>query len=290
MARQKSVVDAYLDQFLPRPTVRPEIIHEAMRYSVFAGGKRLRPILVLAVGEALDGDFEILIPLACAVELIHTYSLVHDDLPAMDNDDYRRGQLTAHRKYGEGLAILAGDGLLTLGFQLLAEVPARPGNAESKLEVIRRVARAIGTANGMVGGQAADLLTQGKLFSEEDLDYIHSSKTGALIQASVACAAVICGASPEALRAFSDFGVRLGLAFQIVDDILDVEGSSERLGKTSGKDAAVSKATYPALYGVAKSRETADRLVNEAVERIGFLGPKGEALKELARFVTIRRF
>jgi geranylgeranyl diphosphate synthase type II len=290
MRRQKEQIDAYLDDCLPQPSVYPEVIHEAMRYSVFAGGKRLRPILALATGEALGGKQSRLAPLACALEMIHCYSLIHDDLPAMDNDDYRRGQLTCHKKYGEGIAILAGDGLLTLAFQVLAEIPLPAELVEIKVKVIHRIARAIGTSCGMVGGQVVDLITQGKPFTREQLNFIHSSKTGALIQASLQSAALLCEADLEARDALGRFGSRIGLAFQIVDDILDVEESGEKLGKTPGKDRAEGKATYPALYGLEKSRHIADQLVEDAIHEVAFLGPQGAVLRELALFISSRRF
>ncbi len=290
MQRQKKLVDAFLDEYLPPADLYPEVIHQAMRYSVFAGGKRIRPILALATGEALGGDFRALIALAGALELIHTYSLIHDDLPAMDNDDLRRGQPTAHKKFGEGMAILAGDALLTLAFQLLAEIPVPDDQQERKIKVIHKIARAIGTSCGMVGGQVVDLATQGKPFSREQLNYIHSSKTGALIQASVRCAALLSNADDNARNALADFGASIGLAFQIVDDILDIEGTPEQLGKTSGKDRVDKKATYPAMYGLEASREVAEKLVEDAVHEVAFLGAKGEVLRELANFISIRRF
>ncbi|MFB3902933.1 MAG: polyprenyl synthetase family protein [Acidobacteriota bacterium] len=290
MRRQKELVDAHLDEILPRAGAYPEIIHEAMRYSVFAGGKRLRPLLALATGEALGGDHRRVLTLACALEMIHTYSLIHDDLPAMDNDDFRRGQPTAHKKFGEGLAILAGDGLLTLAFQVLTEIPMPAGQAEIKVKVIERIARAIGTSCGMLGGQVVDLTTEGKNFTREELDYIHSSKTGALIQASVESAALISDSPPDTIERIARFGARIGLAFQVVDDILDVEASSAELGKTAGKDRAGGKATYPALLGLEASKEIARKLVAEGADELDFLGEKAEVLKELARFISIRRF
>jgi len=290
MRRQKELVDAHLDELLPRAGAYPEIIHEAIRYSVFAGGKRLRPVLALAVGEALGGERARLFPLACALEMIHTYSLIHDDLPAMDNDDFRRGQPTAHKKFGEGIAILAGDALLTLAFQVLAEIPIPVDQAETKVKVIQRIARAVGTSCGMLGGQVVDLTTEGKKFTREELDYIHSSKTGALIQGSVEAAALMCDSTPEVSERVGRFGARIGLAFQVVDDILDVEASTAELGKTAGKDRAGGKATYPALLGLEASKEIARKLVAEAAHELDFLGEKAEVLKELARFVSIRRF
>lgn len=290
MRRQKELVDAHLDALLPKANAYPEIIHEAMRYSVFAGGKRLRPVLALATGEALHGDSRRLLPLACALEMIHTYSLIHDDLPAMDDDDFRRGQPTAHRKFGEGIAILAGDGLLTLAFQVLAEIPMPAGQAETKVDVIAQISKAIGTSCGMLAGQVVDLTTQGKTFTREELDYIHSSKTGALIKSSVECAALMCNSAPDVRQRMARFGARVGLAFQVVDDILDVEASSTELGKTAGKDRAGGKATYPALLGLKASKAIATELAEQAAAELDFLGEKAQVLKELARFVSIRRF
>jgi len=290
MRQQKELVDADLDKLLPRADAYPEIIHQAMRYSVFAGGKRLRPLLALAAGEALGGEIRRLLPMACALEMIHTYSLIHDDLPAMDNDDFRRGQLTLHRKYGEGIAILAGDALITLAFQVLADIPMRADQAETKVKVIERIARAAGTSCGMLGGQVVDLTTEGKAFTRKELDYIHSSKTGALIQASVESAALMCDSHPDVRERIARFGAKIGLAFQVVDDILDVEASSAELGKTAGKDRAGGKATFPALLGIEASKEVARKLVAEAVDELDFLGEKAEVLMELARFISIRRF
>ncbi len=290
MRRQKALVDAHLEELLPKADAYPEIIHRAIRYSVFAGGKRLRPLLALAAGEALGGEPSRLLPMACALEMIHTYSLIHDDLPAMDNDDFRRGQPTAHKKFGEGIAVLAGDALLTLAFQVLAEIPMPANRAETKVRVIERIARAIGTSCGMLGGQVVDLTTEGKAFTREELDYIHSSKTGALIQGSVEAAAIMSDAPPEANERIARFGARIGLAFQVVDDILDVEASSAELGKTAGKDRAGGKATYPALLGIEASKSIARQLVAEAARELDFLGESAEVLKELARFISIRRF
>ena len=288
LKRQKKFVDSHLDDFLPSAHTAPEILHETMRYSVFAGGKRIRPILVLATGEALKGELDSLTCLACAIELIHTYSLIHDDLPAMDNDDYRRGQLTAHKKFGEGIAILAGNALLTLAVQTLAEISSVP--EKTRLAVILQLCQAVGSRGGMLAGQAMDLETQGKKFSKEHLEQIHSAKTGALIQISVRCASLFAGASQEVCHNLSAFGSGLGLAYQIVDDILDVEGSSSDLGKTSGKDDINEKATYPALYGLETSKNIATDLVETAIQQIQFLGPAGKILRELAHFISVRRF
>jgi geranylgeranyl diphosphate synthase, type II len=287
---QKEVVDTNLDRLLPPAATYPQIINEAIRHSVFAGGKRIRPILVLATGEALGGDFQRLINLACAIEMLHTYSLIHDDLPAMDNDDYRRGQPTSHKKFGEAIAILAGDGLQTLAFQTLSSSPMAEESALVQIQVINRLARAVGVNRGMIAGQVVDITTQGRAFSREQLEYIHSSKTGALIQASVNCAVLLCSASEDVRRHLSAFGSSVGLAFQIVDDILDEEGSLEELGKTSGKDRASRKATYPAMFGMETSRKVTGELVEHAIHEISFLGARGEVLKELTKFISIRRF
>lgn len=286
--RQRSTVDSYLDKFLPKKEVYPDSIHQAMRYSIFAGGKRIRPILAIATCEAVGGQISRVVYLACALEMIHTYSLIHDDLPAMDNDDYRRGQLTLHKKFGEGVAILAGNGLLTLAFQLLAEIPGDCQTAETRLNVIHRLCRAIGTSKGMIAGQIVDLATQGHPYSREELEYIHTAKTGALIRASIDCSSILCGASQEAREHLSLFGARVGLAFQIVDDILDIEGSSQELGKTSGKDAREQKATYPSLYGIEKSRHLATDLMERGIQEIEFLGKGGESLRKLARLIVTR--
>ena len=285
---QKKIVDKHLDNFLISADTPPKVLHQAMRYSVFAGGKRIRPIVALATGEALEAGWPRLIHLACALEMIHTYSLIHDDLPAMDDDDYRRGQLTAHKKFGEGVAILAGNALLTRGLQLLTEIPS--ASAESKVAVIGQICWALGTREGMIAGQVMDLQAQGNFFSKGQLERIHSSKTGALIEASVRSAALLLEASEKTCERLAAFGAKLGLAFQIVDDILDVEGSSEELGKTSGKDNLSRKATYPALYGLQTSRKLGAELVDKAIGEISFLGSRGDLLRELTQFISVRRF
>ncbi len=284
----RSQVDRYLDDVLPSGETHPRVIHRAMRYSVFAGGKRVRPILALATAQVLDRPVAQLLPLAAALELTHTYSLIHDDLPSMDNDDYRRGKPTLHKQFGEGIAVLAGDALLTLAFQHLAAQPESI-EAERRLKVITLFSRAIGTLGGMIAGQVVDLLSQGNPYTSEELQYIHESKTGALIHASVYCAAVLCEADDQELGDLSSFAARAGLAFQVVDDILDVEGSSEEMGKESGKDMEVRKATYPHLFGLSKSKEIATQLVEEAIQHLDFLGSRGQILRELARFISQRR-
>ena len=277
--QQKLIVDEHLDQCLPPLHTPPEVIHEAMRYSVFPGGKRIRPILALSTGEALGGHFQQLIALAGALEMIHTYSLIHDDLPAMDDDDYRRGQPSTHKKFGEAIALLAGNGLLIRAFQLLAELPAQAGEMETKVAVLDQICRATGTTQGMLAGQVLDLEKQDTPFSAQQLEQIHSAKTGALIQASVRCAALLSGASEEIYKSLSAFGQKIGLAFQIVDDILDCS-----------QDSGKSPATYPATYGLEESREIAIELVEKAIQDIESLGSRGETLTELARFISVQRF
>ena len=290
LAVQKKLVDQQLDRLLPTAEAYPPVIHTAMRYSLFAGGKRIRPALALATGQALRGDPGGLLDLACSLEMIHTYSLIHDDLPAMDNDDFRRGRPTVHKKYGEGIAILAGNGLLTRAFEVLALLSqgAVPANVGAK--IMARICRAIGTSGGMMAGQAVDLLTQGKPFTREELEYIHSAKTGALLRASVTTAALLSGAEDAQLDRLSRFGAKIGLAFQVVDDMLDVEGSSREMGKQSGQDVVEQKATYPALMGLGESRKIAECLVEEAIAQLEFLGQRAERLRQLARFISIRRF
>jgi geranylgeranyl diphosphate synthase type II len=294
-------VEAALARVLPPPPACPPLLHEALAYSLLAGGKRLRPILTLAAAEAVAGEaraVELAEPAACAVELIHTYSLIHDDLPAMDNDTLRRGRPTSHVVFGEGLAILAGDGLLTEAFALLARLPESrdPDVWRRKLETIQVIAEAAG-ACGMVGGQALDLQAAGQVrrdgvpaplvLDEAGLADMHARKTGALIRAAAVAGAVMAGARPELVAAVSAFGAELGLAFQIVDDILDVEGAAADLGKTAGKDAAAGKPTYPARYGLdgarARAAEAHDRAL-AALARAGLGGP----LADLARWVVAR--
>ena len=284
MKERAAAVDAALDRFLPAESVRPERLHTAMRYSVFAGGKRLRPVLVIAGAEAVGGRMDDVMPTACAMEMIHTYSLVHDDLPAMDNDDFRRGVPTNHKVFGEAMAILAGDALLTLAFGLVAEnFRARPSIRLA--EVLSDVADAAG-CGGMVGGQVADLESEGVQVTADTVDYIHAHKTGALIRTSLRVGAVLCGATVAQTRVLSIAGASLGLAFQIV---LDVVGSPEELGKTPGKDLVQQKATYPALHGVDASRARARYLIAEAEEALAELGPRAEPIRALGRFIVERK-
>jgi geranylgeranyl diphosphate synthase type II len=288
MKERAAAVDAALDRFLPAETDYPQTLHKAMRYSVFAGGKRLRPVLVIAGAEAVGGQMDDVMPTACAMELIHTYSLVHDDLPAMDDDDWRRGVPTNHKVFGEAMAILAGDALLTLAFRLVAD-NWTPGTDPSRLrDALADIADAAGHA-GMVGGQVADLESQGKCVSLDALDYIHAHKTGALIRTSLRLGARLCGASPAQIHALSLIGANLGLAFQIVDDILDVVASSAELGKTAGKDQAQHKATYPALHGIESSEARARELIVEAERALVQFGARGAPIFALGRFILERK-
>jgi geranylgeranyl diphosphate synthase, type II len=287
MKQRMAAVDAALDRVLPPESERPESLHKAMRYSVFAGGKRLRPVLVIAGAEAVGGSAERVMPTACAMELIHTYSLVHDDLPAMDNDDFRRGVPTNHKVFGEATAILAGDALLTLAFRLVAD-NARTSNISALQEVVVDIADAAGHG-GMVAGQVADLEAEGRQVGAETVDYIHAHKTGALIRTSLRVGAMLCGGGAEQVRALSVAGASLGLAFQIVDDILDVVASSEELGKTAGKDQIQQKATYPAIHGIDASRARAAFLIRDAEEALRVLGPPAEPIRALGRFILERK-
>src|SRR3982750_1328540 len=251
LAAQQRLIDAELDRLVPPEATPPETIHRAMRYSLFAGGKRIRPILCVEAATTIADEVSGVVAAACSLELIHTYSLIHDDLPALDNDDYRRGKLTNHKVFGDAMAILAGDSLLTLAFQVLSELPV---DGERKSRLIAELATASGTVGGMIGGQVADLEGEGKPPDAQLLETIHRAKTGALLRASLRLGAIYAGADAAQYAALSCYGEHVGLAFQIVDDILDIEESSEALGKTAGKDAAQHKITFPAVYGLEKSR------------------------------------
>jgi geranylgeranyl pyrophosphate synthase len=287
-------VDRALEQFLPRPPACPPIVSEAMRYSVFAGGKRLRPMLTLAAADAVSGSFEAALPVACAIELIHTYSLIHDDLPAMDDDTLRRGRPTLHVVYGDGTAILAGDALQAEAFAILGREPGDPALAARALRAVRIVAEAAG-AVGMVGGQAIDLQAAGQVsgheltLDAEGLRAMHARKTGALIRASAWAGAVIVGAEAAAERAVAEWGGEIGLAFQIVDDILDVEGSAGELGKTAGKDAARAKPTYPSLFGLDRSRAMAVDCAARARATLDAAGLTDSWLDDIAGWVIARK-
>jgi len=281
-----AVVEAALERLLPAENTQPPSIHRAMRYSVFAGGKRIRPVLCLEAARMFTDDVAAAIQSGCALEFIHTYSLIHDDLPSLDNDDLRRGKPTNHKVFGEAIAILAGDALLTLAFETLAKSPLEAGR---RVRVIAEVATAAGTVNGMVGGQVTDVEAEGKQISAEALEYIHRSKTAALIRASIVAGAIAGGASDGDVERLRRFGDNIGWAFQVVDDLLDVEESSAALGKTAGKDQAQRKATYPALYGIEKSRAIAAELEAKALSELDSYGAKAARLRQLAEFLVARR-
>ena len=287
LSQRRESLNQTLDRLLPDENEYPQTIHRAMRHSVFAGGKRIRPLLSMASAEAVGGTVSGIESAACAVELIHTYSLIHDDLPALDNDDYRRGKPTCHKTFGEATAILAGDALLTLAFQVLSEMNAIP--PERKVRITNELSRAAGTVGGMISGQVADLEAEGKPVEEEQLHYIHRAKTGALIRGSVRLGAIYAGAPKDEYEALSRYGERIGLAFQIVDDILDVVSTSNTLGKTVGKDAAQQKATFPALYGVDESRKRAMKYFILACDALDSLGERALRLRQIADKIVNRR-
>src|SRR6267142_4764184 len=279
-------VDAQLEKLLPAESVQPPSIHTAMRYSVFAGGKRVRPILCLESARIFQTDVSPALYPGCAIEFIHTYSLIHDDLPALDNDDLRRGKPTSHKKFGEATAILAGDALLTLAFETIA---ATPVSAERRVAMVTEIATSAGTIRGMVGGQVADLEAEGKPVSPEMLEYIHRSKTAALIRASITSGAICAGAPEKEVARLRHFGETIGWAFQVTDDILDVEESSAALGKTAGKDIAQQKATYPAVFGLERSHEIASELSSKAIDDLAGYGARAARLREIAEFLVHRR-
>jgi geranylgeranyl diphosphate synthase, type II len=279
------LVNRALDRFLPSETTRPATIHKAMRYSIFAGGKRIRPALCLAAASACGGRAESALPLACAVECIHTYSLIHDDLPAMDNDDYRRGKLTNHKVFGEGLAILAGDALLTFAFELLKHCKGWP--RYSHKELISELAYASGSLQ-LIAGQVADLEGEGKNISARDLQYIHERKTSALLCCSVRLGGMSANCSPAELKALTDFGYHVGLAFQVIDDILDVTQTTEKLGKTAGKDTRAQKATYPSIVGLDKSRKIAASLTDRAFAALKPFKGRAQGLQAMAEYLLKR--
>ncbi len=285
-----ALVDRALDELLPTEDTYPPVIHQAMRYSLFAGGKRLRPVLTLAAAETVGGDPGRVLPAACALELIHTYSLIHDDLPAMDNDDFRRGKPTCHRVYGEAVAILAGDALLTHAFVLLAKnAQNQLAPAERVVQVIEEVAAAAGTL-GLIGGQVVDTVAADTPVDAATLEYIHRHKTGALYRVAVRAGAILAGATESQLQPLTTYAENLGLAFQIQDDILDVEGDPARLGKPVGSDARNKKATYPALFGLDAARAKAREAVAAALAALEPFDERADFLRELARFVIARDF
>ncbi|MEQ8462955.1 geranylgeranyl diphosphate synthase CrtE [Coleofasciculus sp. E1-EBD-02] len=287
LKERQAQVEAALDRSLPLGY--PEKIYEAMRYSLLAGGKRLRPILCLATCELMGGTMEMAMPTACALEMLHTMSLIHDDLPAMDNDDYRRGQLTNHKVYGEDMAILAGDGLLAYAFEYVA-AQTQGVPAKQVLQVIARLGRTVG-ATGLVGGQVVDLESEGKSdIQEETLHYIHTHKTGALLETCVVCGGILAGATDADIERLSRYAQNIGLAFQIIDDILDITATQEELGKTAGKDLQAQKATYPSLWGLEASKAKAQELIEEAIAQLEPFGERSQPLIALANFITARTY
>ena len=298
LATRCTEVEAALDSALG--VVYPEKIYEAMRYSLLAGGKRLRPILCLATCEMIGAPAAVAMPTACALEMVHTMSLIHDDLPAMDNDDYRRGQLTNHKVYGEDVAVLAGDALLTYAFEYIATQTPQAGRLSSSdqtsgaqpqqiLRVVAQLAQAVGAA-GLVGGQIVDLASEGKSIDEETLTYIHMHKTAALLEVSVTAGAILAGADQPAIDCLSRYAQRIGLAFQIVDDVLDITSDSETLGKSVGKDVAAQKATYPSLWGLEASQRKAQQLVDEAIAELTGFDQRAQPLRAIARYITTRTY
>ncbi|MBN2687913.1 MAG: polyprenyl synthetase family protein [Deltaproteobacteria bacterium] len=289
LKEQKAVIDRALDSYLPAAETYPPVIFESMRYSVFAGGKRLRPILCVAAAEAVRGREETVLPVACALEMIHTYSLIHDDLPAMDDDDYRRGRPTNHKVFGDGIAILAGDALLTEAFSLMSRRDLMTGvNGERLLQVIAEVSRAAGCF-GMIGGQVADLQSEGAAVDEETLHYIHVHKTEALISVSLRAGSLLSEGRDDELAALTEYGKKIGLAFQIADDILDIESTREVLGKDIGSDQEKNKMTYPALFGIERSRRKAGELVQGALADLERFDERAWPLRAIANFIVDRK-
>ncbi len=287
---RQQLIDAALDRYLPAADTLPVRLHQAMRYSMFAGGKRLRPILALAACDAVGGDLKTVMPVACALEMIHTYSLIHDDLPAMDDDDFRRGRETCHKVYGEALAILAGDALLTEAFILLGGMAAdKPEIAKSSCRALHIIARCAGS-RGMVGGQVVDMDSEGKEIDLPTLEYIHTHKTGALILASVQAGCLIGGGGEVAFEALTRYAGAAGLAFQVADDILDVVGDQALLGKDVGSDEARGKATYPALLGLSEARGRAVELRDVALASLSGFGPDADPLRQIAHYIVDRSF
>ncbi|MEG6615907.1 farnesyl diphosphate synthase [Peptococcaceae bacterium 1198_IL3148] len=288
LKERSSLVEQALEKMLPLATTYPSVIHQSMRYSLLAGGKRLRPSLVIGAAEALGCNAERVLPTACALEIIHTYSLVHDDLPAMDNDDLRRGKPTNHKVYGEAMAILAGDALLTLAFQLIAE-NVKYAPAELVVQVIKEIAEASGSL-GMIGGQVVDTISANEEIDSSTLDYIHRHKTGALFRASVRSGAILADATEAQLQALTNYAENLGLAFQIVDDILDVKGDTDKIGKPVGSDEKNKKATYPGLYGIDSAYQKANEAAENAINALKFLGPEADFLRQTVYFIINRDY
>ena len=287
LSRKRESVDEALERYFPKSMESQSTLHKAIRYSLFAGGKRIRPILSIAAFEAVGAKGEGILPFACGLEMIHTYSLIHDDLPAIDNDDYRRGRPTCHKVFGEAIAVLAGDGLLTEAFQLMTHPASLSGSDGLILELVNEVARAAGLA-GMVIGQVVDIESEGKEIDLPTLEYLHTHKTGKMILAAIRVGAKLGGAKGDTLQALTAYGERIGLAFQIADDILNVEGNPDVLGKNTGTDAERRKATYPGVLGLQESKCRGAELVEGAVEALSRFGPEADPLREIARFIVAR--
>jgi geranylgeranyl pyrophosphate synthase len=283
----RDLIDTELDRLIPRETTEPASVHSAIRWSVFAGGKRFRPALVIAVGQTFGAEPEKLLRTACALEMIHTYSLIHDDLPSMDDDDLRRGRATCHVKFGEATAILAGDALQAMAFQTIAQDESLASPVRVRL--MAELASSAGTPEGMVAGQALDLDAESREISRDQLEQIHNRKTGALIRAAARCGAIIAEATEDELAAVTTYATNLGLLFQITDDLLDVTATAETLGKTPGKDEDSSKATFPALYGVATTREMADAIHRDACSSLDKAARPAPLLHSLADFIRERQ-
>ena len=290
LSEGKKLIDERMLSFLPQGKAYPESIHEAMRYSLLAGGKRLRPVLVMAAAESVGGDRHTILPFAIAAELIHTYTLIHDDLPALDNDDLRRGKPTNHKVFGEAIAILAGDALLTQAFIVMTRAVGMDTiPPECILKATNEMAGALGS-NGMIGGQVVDLESEGKRINSETLEYIHIYKTGFLNRGCIRCGGILSQATKIQLASLSRFGAHIGLAFQIIDDILDITGDQEKLGKDIGSDLTKNKATYPSLYGLEESKRKAEQLVEESIDCLNEFDDRADPLREIARFFVQRTF
>jgi geranylgeranyl diphosphate synthase, type II len=289
LQEKKELVDSALGRYFPREGEHTSTLQKAIRHSLFAGGKRIRPVLCMAAFEAVGGKGDGILPFVCGLEMIHTYSLIHDDLPPIDNDDYRRGKPTCHKVFGEAIAILAGDGLLTEAFRVMTARSTLPVEEGVVLDAVNRVARAAGVF-GMVAGQVVDVESEGKEVDFPTLQYIHTHKTGAMILVSVEAGARLGGAKTEGLQALIRYGERIGLAFQIADDILNVEGRPELMGKGTGSDLRKRKATYPAVVGLEESKRRAKELVESATEALSVLGEEAEPLKEIGRFIVARQY
>ncbi len=288
LSKKKAVVDTVLDKLVPPAKMFPTSVHEAMRYSLFAGGKRVRPILAIAAAEALGARTSGLLPLAGSLELIHTYSLIHDDLPAMDDDDFRRGRPTCHKVYGEAIAILAGDGLLNRAFEVLSDPRRTKAVPASRLIVIIKEISAASGVLGMVGGQVVDMESEGREIDFPTLEYIHTRKTGALIRASVRVGAIYAKASEKRLKALTRYGELAGLSFQIVDDILDITGTREEIGKNVGSDLKKGKRTFPSFFGLEGSRQRANEVADKAIYALRDFDHKADPLRELAKYIVKR--